>query len=52
MKAIPKKNNFPSVVKSPTKANRSMNASVKCCTTPSKANKRMNAPAKVSPTKH
>lgn len=49
MKTIPKKNNFPSVVKSPTPANRRMNANVKCCTTPSKANKSLNPAAKVSP---
>lgn len=51
MKA-PKLNKFPNVVKSPTGANRRMNANVKVSTSPSPANKSMNKPARVSPTSY
>jgi len=46
-----KLNTFPSVVKSPTPANRSMNANVKVSTSPSSANRHLNKPAVVKPSK-
>jgi hypothetical protein len=48
-RAIPKKNDFPKVVKSPTPANRKMNSYPKVVTSPTPANRSMNKPAKVSP---
>ena len=51
MKIIPKLNNCPKVVTSPTPANRRMNKNVSVSRNPSNPNKRMNKPARVSPSK-
>jgi len=51
MNTIPKKNNFPSVVRNPTPANRSMNKNVTVSKSPSNPNKHLNKPARVNPSK-
>ena len=51
MKTIPKLNNCPKVVTSPTPANRSMNPNVTASLNPSNPNKKMNANVVVKPSK-